>query len=95
MQYFDECLNIYKDELILLQSEENISIAILEYFNEMILKIKNFRNEKFNSGYKYINKEISLEEQINNLNLDNDYEIPKINKNENRIKKPNIKEILA
>jgi hypothetical protein len=95
LQYFDECLNIYKDELILLQSEENISIAILEYFNEMILKIKNFRNEKFNSGYKYINKEISLEEQINNLNLDNDYEIPKINKNENRIKKPNIKEILA
>ena len=95
LQYFDECLNIYKDELILLQSDENISIAILEYFNEMVLKIKNFRNEKFNSGYKYINKEILLEEQINNLNLDNDYEIPKINKNENRIKKPNIKEILA
>ena len=33
---------MYKDELILLQSEENISIAILEYFNEMILNKENY-----------------------------------------------------
>ena len=93
MEYFDECLKIYKDEFILLQSEETISMAILEYFHEMILKIENFRNQKFKNGYKYINNEIPLEDQIDNLNINDYYQNQKINKNE--IKKPNIKEILA
>ena len=93
LQYFDECLKIYNDECILLQSDETISPAILEYFHEMILKIENFRNEKFKSGYKYINNELSLEDQINNLNINDYYQNNKINKNE--IQKQNIKEILA
>ena len=95
LQYFDECLKIYKDEFFLLQSDESISIAILEYFNEMIVKIETFRNQKFKIGYKYINTDISLEDQFNNIILDDYYETPKMNKNENKIKKPNIKEILT
>ena len=46
----------------------------------MILKIENFLNEKFKRGYKYINNELSLEDQINNLNINDYYQNNKINK---------------
>lgn len=92
--YFDECLKLYVEELQILQNDENISIASFEYFEEMILKIENFRNEKFLNRKQYINKEISLEDQFYNMNLNDGYEVPKINKNTSQIKKPNIKEIL-
>ena len=49
--------------------------------------------EKLKTGYKYINNEISLEDLINNLNINDYYQNNKINKNE--IKNPNIKEILS
>ena len=95
LQNFDEFLKIYTDELILMQDDECMTPAILEYFEEMILKIKNFRNEKFIDGYKYINNNLSLEDQFSKININEDYEIPQINKIKNNIKKPNIKEIIS
>jgi len=92
--YFDECLKLYIEELQMLQNDDNISMASLEYFEEMIIKIENFRNEKFLNGKQYINNQISLEDQFNNININGNYEVPKINKNTNQIKKQNIKEIL-
>ena len=94
IQSLDEYLKIYSEELIILQNDDYVSIAILEYFDELILKIKDFRNEKFIEEYQYIKNEISLEDQFNNLNI-NEIGIPITNKNENKIKRQNIKEILS
>ena len=43
---FDEYLNIYQQDFYELSGDETINNAILEYFEEMINKIKEFRNEK-------------------------------------------------
>ena len=95
LQYFDESLRLYIEELQILQNDESISMASLEFFEEVILKIENFRNEKIFDGNKYINLEISLEDQFDNLYLNEDYEIPQINNTSNKSQKPNIKEILS
>lgn len=95
LQYFDESLRLYIEELQILQNDESISMASLEFFEEVILKIENFRNEKIFDGNKYINHEISLEDQFDNLYLNEDYEIPQINNTSNKSQKPNIKEILS
>ena len=54
LEYFDECLKLYMEEIMILQNDECITDAMLEYFGEMIIKIKNFRNEKFLDNYHYI-----------------------------------------
>ena len=94
LEYFDECLRLYINELSFLQNDENISVASFEYFEEMIMKIQSFRKEKFADGKKYINNEIALEEQFNNIILNEGNKIPKINKNINAKPKININEIL-
>ena len=94
LQSLDEYLKIYSEELIILKNEDYVSNATLEFFDELFLKIQNFRNEKFVKDYQYNKKEISLEDEFNNINL-NEYDIPNANKKENKIKKPNIKEILS
>ena len=72
---FDECLREIQQELTVLTNKNLISNAILEYFQEIIIKIKEFRNEKFLNDYKYIN-EISLEDEIyNDYNNNKNYNI--------------------
>ena len=99
LEYFDECLKLYMEEIMILQNDECITDAMLEYFGEMIIKIKNFRNEKFLDNYHYINNELYLEEQMNNMNLNEyNFQTPQtnnINNITNKNKKQNIQEILS
>ena len=77
---FDEFLEECQQDLTILVNDNSVSQAILEYFGELIIKIKEFRNEKFLKGYKYIN-DISLEEEIYNDYYNNNQNYNKINNN--------------
>ena len=92
---FDECLNLYQQELFELNKDENISNADLEYFEEMFNKIKEFRNEKFLNDYKYIDNDLSLDD-INNDNFNQNYINSNNIINDNiKNRSQEIKEILA
>ena len=87
----DEYLKIYQQELFSLNNDNSISNAIIDFFEEMISKIKKFRSEKFLSTYKYINNELSLEDEMNNDNYHDIYNNNYINEKNGDIINSNIK----
>ena len=87
----DEILKKNQQELFLLKNDNSISNAIIYFFEEMISKIKKFRSEKFLSTYKYINNELSLEDEMNNDNYQENYNNNYININNGDIINSNIK----
>jgi hypothetical protein len=98
-EYLKACIEDYNS----LVDDNSVSNATIEFFAELISKIREFRNEKFSKDYQYVNNEMSLEDEINDDNfLDNENysifnkgnNINNIMPNNNYIKKQTIKEIL-
>lgn len=99
----DEYLKSLIEDYNSLVDDNSVSNATIEFFAELISKIREFRNEKFSKDYQYVNNEMSLEDEINDDNfLDN--ENINFNKgnnnnniipnNNNYIRKQTIKETL-
>ena len=96
LNHLNECLKMNEDELNSLKSDPSICQASLDFLEDLLNKIKEYKGEKYLNDYKYINNEFSLEDHINNnennvIDTNNIYSIG----NNFQNKKESIEEILT